>query len=313
MATTTAPSLHRAEQTASGSRGRKPVSAGRVVAWAAMIIVILATLFPFYWILRTSLSTSTSLFGHPGKLGPVDFTLGAYKRVLGLSTTAEAQAEGGSGASVDFFLYLRNSVIFAVVATAGQVFFSALAAYAFARLKWPGRDIVFFVFLTALMVPPIFTALPNFILIKNLGLLGTFPGLIAPYFFMTPFAIFFLRQFFLGINREVEEAARLDGAGHWRIFFRIILPMSWAPITTLAILTIINMWNEYLWPLLVGTNEQTKVLNVALGVFKSQTPQTGPDWAGLMAAVLVAALPLLIVFMFFAKKIVNGIGFSGSK
>jgi len=200
-----------------------------------------------------------------------------------------------------------------VVATAGQVFFSALAAYAFARLKWPGRDVVFFAFLTALMVPPIFTALPNFILIKNLGLLGTFPGLIAPYFFMTPFAIFFLRQFFLGINREVEEAARLDGAGHWMVFFRIVLPMSWAPITTLSILTLINMWNEYLWPLLVGTNESTRVLNVALGVFRSQTPQTGPDWAGLMAAVLIAALPLLIVFMFFAKRIVNSIGFSGSK
>jgi multiple sugar transport system permease protein len=233
--------------------------------------------------------------------------------VLGLSTTAEAQAEGGSGASVDFLLYLRNSVIFAVLATAGQVFFSALAAYAFARLRWPGRNVVFFVFLTALMVPPIFTALPNFILIKNLGLLGTFPGLVAPYFFMTPFAIFYLRQFFLGISREIEEAARLDGAGHWRIFFGIVLPMSAAPITTLAILTLINMWNEYLWPLLVGTNDQSRVLTVALGVFKSQTPQTGPDWAGLMAAVLVAALPLLIVFLVFAKRVVNSIGFSAGK
>lgn len=294
-------------------RERRPLSVGRIIAWAAMIIIILITVFPFYWMLRTSLSTSKALFLHPGSLGPVDFTLGAYKRVLGLSTTAEAQAQGGSGASVDFSLYLRNSVVFAVVATAGQVFFSALAAYAFARLRWPGRNVVFFVFLTALMVPPIFTALPNFILIKNLGLLGTFPGLIAPYFFMTPFAIFYLRQFFLGINREVEEAARLDGAGHWRIFFRIILPMSWAPITTLAILTVINMWNEYLWPLLVGTNENSRVLTVALAVFRSQTPQTGPDWAGLMAAVLVAALPLLIVFVLFAKRIVNSIGFSGSK
>jgi multiple sugar transport system permease protein len=313
MTTAIAPSRAASSASTSEEKRRKPLSAGRVAAWAVMIIIILITLFPFYWMLRTSLSTSLSLFLQPGKLGPVDPTLGAYKRVLGLATTAEAQAEGGSGASVNFFLYLRNSAIFAVVATAGQVFFSALAAYAFARLKWPGRDIVFFVFLTALMVPPIFTALPNFILIKNLGLLGTFPGLIAPYFFMTPFAIFFLRQFFLGINREVEEAARLDGAGHWRIFFRIILPMSWAPITTLAILTLINMWNEYLWPLLVGTNDQTRVLNVALGVFRSQTPQTGPDWAGLMAAVLVAALPLLIVFMLFAKRIVNSIGFSGSK
>ena len=249
MATATAPARTASPQAESH---RKPISPGRVAAWAAMVVIILITLFPFYWMLRTSLSTSLSLFRRPGSFGPVDFTLGAYKRVLGLATTAEAQSEGGSGASVNFFLYLRNSVIFAVVATFGQVFFSALAAYAFARLKWPGRDIVFFAFLTALMVPPIFTALPNFILIKNLGLLGTFPGLVAPYFFMTPFAIFFLRQFFLGINREVEEAAKLDGAGHWVVFFRIILPMSWAPITTLTILTIINMWNEYLWPLLVG-------------------------------------------------------------
>ena len=289
------------------------VNPGRAAAWTAMAIIMIITLFPFYWILRTSFSTSRSLFSDPGSLLPVDFTTGAYERVLGLSSVAEAQEEGGSGASVNFFLFMRNSIVFAVVATAGQVFFSALAAYAFARLRWPGRDLVFFAFLTALMVPPIFTALPNFILIKNLGLLNTFPGLVAPYFFMTPFAIFFLRQFFLGISREIEEAARLDGAGHWRIFFGIILPMSAAPITTLSILTLINMWNEYLWPLLVGTGDNTRVLTVALGVFRSQTPQTGPDWAGLMAAVLVAALPLLIVFLLFAKRVVNSIGFSGMK
>jgi multiple sugar transport system permease protein len=311
MATATAPS--RTAALSQPETQRRPLRLGRIAAWAAMIIIILITLFPFYWILRTSFSTSRSLFSDPGSLLPVDFTTGAYKRVFGLSSVAEAQAEGGSGASVSFFLFMRNSIIFAVVATAGQVFFSALAAYAFARLRWPGRDIVFFAFLTALMVPPIFTALPNFILIKNLGLLNTFPGLVAPYFFMTPFAIFFLRQFFLGISREIEEAAKLDGASHWRIFFGIILPMSSAPITTLSILTLINMWNEYLWPLLVGTGEKTRVLTVALGVFRSQTPQTGPDWAGLMAAVLVAALPLLIVFLLFAKRVVNSIGFSGMK
>ena len=130
---------------------------------------------------------------------------------------------------------------------------------------------------------------------------------------MTPFAIFFLRQFFLGISREIEEAAKLDGAGHWRIFFRIVLPMSWAPIITLFILTFINQWNEYFWPLLVGSNDKTRVLTVAIGVFRSQTPQGSPDWAGLMAAVLVAALPILILFFAFAKKIVNSIGFSGMK
>lgn len=281
---------------------RRGANPGRIAAWIAMGIILVITLFPFYWILRTSLSTSRSLFSNPGSLLPVDFTTGAYKRVLGLATVTQAQAEGGSGASVDFVRYLRNSIVFAVVATAGQVFFSALAAYAFARLRWPGRNMVFFAFLTALMVPPIFTALPNFILIKNLGLLNTFPGLIAPYFFMTPFAIFFLRQFFLSISREVEEAAKLDGAGNWRIFFGIVLPMSTAPITTLSILTLINMWNEYLWPLLVATGDNTRVLTVALGVFRSQTPQSGPDWAGLMAGVLVAALPLLIVFLAYNRK-----------
>jgi multiple sugar transport system permease protein len=313
MATTTASLNSTAAVSAAPVKSHRRMGGGRIVAWTALIIIILVTLFPFYWMLRTALSTTNALFSDPAKLLPVEFTWGAFARVLGLATPAEARAEGGSGASVQFFLYLRNSAIFSIVATAGQVFCSALAAYAFARLKWPGRNIVFFAFLTALMVPPIYTALPNFILIKNLGLLNTFPGLIAPYFFMTPFAIFFLRQFFLGISQEIEEAAKLDGAGHWRIFFQIILPMSSAPLVTLGILTFINMWNEYLWPLLVGTGENTRVLTVALGVFRTQSPQSGPDWAGLMAAVLIAALPLLILFFAFAKRIINSIGFSGMK
>jgi multiple sugar transport system permease protein len=311
MATTTAPS--RAAVTAEPAAKGKRINVGRVAAWTAMIILILITLFPFYWMLRTAFSTSKSLFTDPASLLPVDFTTGAFQRVLGLATPAEAQAEGGSGAAVNFWLYLRNSVVFATLTTAGQVFFCALAAYAFARLRWPGRDIVFFLFLTSLMIPPIFTMLPNFILIRNLGLINTMPGLVLPFFLMTPFAIFFLRQFFLGISKEIEEAAKIDGAGHWRIFFQIVLPMSTAPIVTLFILTFINMWNEYFWPLLVGSSENVRVLTVAIGVFRSQTPQGSPDWAGLMAAVLVAALPILILFFAFAKKIVNSIGFSGLK
>jgi multiple sugar transport system permease protein len=311
MATTTAPS--RAAVKAEPQAGGKRTNIGRIAAWTAMIILILITLFPFYWMLRTAFSTSKSLFTDPASLLPVDFTTGAFQRVLGLATPAEAQAEGGSGAAVSFWLYLRNSVVFATLTTAGQVFFCALAAYAFARLRWPGRDIVFFLFLTSLMIPPIFTMLPNFILIRNLGLINTMPGLVLPFFLMTPFAIFFLRQFFLGISKEIEEAAKIDGAGHWRIFFQIVLPMSTAPIVTLFILTFINMWNEYFWPLLVGSGENVRVLTVAIGVFRSQTPQGSPDWAGLMAAVLVAALPILILFFAFAKKIVNSIGFSGLK
>ena len=119
---------------------RRRLNPGRIAAWAALVILILITLFPFYWMLRTALSNGRSLFSNPASLLPTDFTWGAFRRVLGLATQEEARAEGGSGASVNFLLYLRNSVIFATVATAGQVFFSALAAYAFARLKWPGRD-----------------------------------------------------------------------------------------------------------------------------------------------------------------------------
>jgi multiple sugar transport system permease protein len=188
-----------------------------------------------------------------------------------------------------------------------------MAAYAFSRLTWPGRDKVFALFLTALLVPPIFTALPNFLTVKSLGLLNTLPGIILPSFFMTPFAVYFLRQFFMGIPKEIDEAARLDGASHFRTFFQIILPMSSASVTTLAILQFIASWNDYFWPLLVGQTENSRVLTVALGVFRSQTPQGTPDWAGLMAATLVAAVPILILYLIFGRRIVNSIGFSGIK
>jgi multiple sugar transport system permease protein len=303
----------RASATPQARKHHRPVSLGRIVAWVAMIAFLIVTLFPFYWMLRTALSTTRSLPSAPGSLLPVDFTWGAFERVLGLGSRAQAVAEGGSGASVNFWLYLRNSVVYAGSVTIGQVFFCAMAAYAFARLRWPGRNLVFGIFLGALLVPPIFTSLPNFILVKNLGLLNTLPGMILPTFLMTPFAIFFLRQFFLGISREIEESAALDGAGPWRTFFRIILPMSTAPVTTLAILTFIATWNDYFWPLLVGNTEQARVLTVALGVFRSQTPAGSPDWAGLMAATLIAAAPVLVLFFAFARKIIDSIGYSGVK
>jgi multiple sugar transport system permease protein len=271
------------------------------------------TLFPFYWMLRTALSTNTALYTNAGSLLPVDFSWGGFARVLGLATPEQAAAEGGTTGSIDFWLYLRNTVIVATVITLGQVLFSSMAAYAFARLHWRGREAVFFLFLTALMIPPIFVQLPNFILIRDLGLLNTLAGIILPFFFMTPFAIFFMRQFFLGISREVEESAKIDGAGHLRIFFRIVLPMSSTPIFTLALLTYITAWGEYFWPLLVGRADESRVLTVALGIFRSQTPQTGPDWAGLMAGTLVAALPIFVLFVLFGRKLVDNLGYSGIK
>jgi len=278
-----------------------------------MIAVIVVTLFPFYWILRTALSSNGAINSDPTSLLPVGFSLGGFERVFGLQSTKEALAQGGSGAALDFWRYLGNSVIVSTLVTVGQVFFSAAAAYAFARLRWPGRDKVFAVFLAGLMVPAIFTLLPNFALIKELGLVDNLLGIALPTMFMTPFAVFFLRQFFLGISKEVEEAALIDGAGKVRVFFRLVIPMAAAPIATLAVLTYITSWNDYFWPLMVSYTDSSRVLTVALGVFKSQTPQSGTDWAGLMAATLVAALPMIVLFGLFAKRIVNSIGFSGIK
>jgi multiple sugar transport system permease protein len=292
---------------------RRTITPRRILAWVMLVLIVFITLFPFYWMLRTALSNGRSLSANSSNLLPADFTWGAFKRVLGLSTLEEAQAEGGSGAAINFWLYLLNSVIVATIITVGQVFFSAMAAYAFSRLRWPGRDQVFALFLAALMVPPIFTMLPNYILIRQLGLLDSYAGIILPFFFMTPFAIFFLRQFFLGISPEIEEAARLDGAGHFKIFLRVILPMSTAPVATLAILTYIGAWNEYLWPLMVATEDSRRVITVALGIFRSQTPQGAPDWPGLMAATLLAAVPIIILFCIFGRKVVNNIQFSGIK
>jgi len=278
-----------------------------------MIAVIVITLFPFYWILRTALSSNGAINSDPTSLLPVGFSLGGFERVFGLQSTKEALEQGGSGAALNFWRYLGNSVVVSTLVTVGQVFFSAAAAYAFARLRWPGRDKVFAVFLAGLMVPAIFTLLPNFALIKQLGLVDNLLGIALPTMFMTPFAVFFLRQFFLGISKEVEEAALIDGAGKIRVFFRLVIPMAAAPIATLAVLTYITSWNDYFWPLMVSYTDSSRVLTVALGVFKSQTPQSGTDWAGLMAATLVAALPMIVLFGLFAKRIVNSIGFSGIK
>ena len=288
-------------------------SIGRTLAWIYLAAILFITVFPFYWILRTALSNNYALMADPASLIPVGFTWGPFLRVLGIASPADAIAEGGSGASIEFVRFLLNSVIYAGLSTVLIVFFSTLAAYAFARLEWRGRELVFGMFLAALMIPGILTLLPNFVLIKELGLLNTFAGMILPGALFSAFNIFFLRQFMLGLSNETEEAALLDGAGRVKILFGITLPMSSGPIITLTILGFIGMWNDYFWPLLVTTDDSVQPLTLALAVFKQSSPQAQPDWAGLMAATLVAALPMLLLFMVFGKRIVNSIGFTGLK
>ena len=295
------------------TRARRGIPWGRILAWVVMVIFLLITLFPFYWMLRTALSSNTALATDPASLFPVGLNTGGFERVFGMQDVETAIAQGGSGASINFWRYLLNSVIVATTVTIVQTFSCAMAAYAFSRLRWRGRETVFLIFLGSLMIPQIFTLLPNFILIKNLGLVDTLLGIMLHPLFISSFAIFFLRQFFNNISREVEEAALIDGASKVRVFFTLVLPMSSAPLATLALLTYMTAWNEYFWSLMVSYTDQSRVLTVALGVFRAQAPGTGPDWSGLMAATLVAAAPMLILFALFAKKIVNSIGFSGIK
>jgi multiple sugar transport system permease protein len=302
----------RATTTTTATRKRRTYGR-RIGAFAIMAILLFVTIFPFYWVVRTALSSNSQLAPASGSITPVGLTLGGFKRALGLQSLEESQAEGGSGAAVNFTTSFRNSIIYATLITVGQVMFSTMAAYAFARMRFKGRTLLFSIILAALMVPGIFTTLPNFVLIKDLGWLDTFWGMAAPGFLMSPFAIFFMRQFFLGISKEVEEAAKIDGAGNFRVFWRVILPISAAPVSTLALLTFIGTWNEYFWPFLIGKGADTRVLTVALGVFKSQTPGGSPDWSGLMAATVVSVAPMLVLLMLFGKRIVNSVQFSGIK
>ncbi|MEM7111477.1 MAG: carbohydrate ABC transporter permease [Chloroflexota bacterium] len=294
--------------------GSSQFNIGRILMWVLLGIILFLTLFPFWWVLRTAWTTQTVIFQDTTSLLPVQFTWDNFRRVLGLVSTSENLAAGGSGQSINFFLFLRNSIIFAAVVTAGQVFFSTMAAYALARLQFPGRNLLFTIYISALMVPAIVTLIPNFVLIRQLELQQTFAGMVAPYFFMTPFAVFFLRQFFLGINRELEEAAKIDGAGYLTVFFRIILPLSRPPVITLAIITFIQAWNEYLWPLVVGGSEENvRVLTVALNIFREQQPSGTPDWSGLMAGTFLAIIPVLILYFIVGRRVIDSIQFTGFK
>ena len=209
----------------------------------------------------------------------------------------------GSGASISFWLFLRNSVIVATVTTICQVFFSAMAAYAFARLRWPGRDKVFALFLAALMVPPIFTTLPNFALIKSLGLLNSFAGIILPSAFMTPFAIFFLRQFFLGISRELEEAAMIDGASRLQALVRVVLPLAAPGLAATAIFVILLAWNDFFYALIL-TSGNARTVTPYIGGFITDKAIL---WGRLYASSAIIMLPVLVFGLAVQKQLAHGL------
>ena len=211
---------------------------------------------------------------------------------------------------IDFFLYLRNTLIIAVVSTIGAVISCSLVAYSLARIPWPGRNILFIVTVATLMLPFQVTLVPLFLVYKNLGWIGDFRPLIVPQFFGGALYIFLLRQFFMSIPMELSEAARIDGASELRIYWFIIMPLAKAALATVAIFEFIARWRDYLGPL-IYLNDQN-LYTLSLGIYQYRS-QYGAEWALLMAASVLITLPIILLFFFLQKTFVQGIALTGIK
>ncbi|MGK9233808.1 carbohydrate ABC transporter permease [Inquilinus limosus] len=285
------------------------LSFGRIFAWAVLAAFIVCSLFPLWITLKTALVPSATLFDQATLLVPTDVTLDNFRRVLGLAPINPATPS----TPINFALALRNSLIFTLLTVGGQIFFSALAAYAFARIRFVGSSVIFYLFIAATMIPAIVLFIPNFVLIRQLGWLNTFQGMVAPTLLMSPFAVFFLRQFFLSTPRELEEAARIDGASPFRTFWSVVLPVHKSAIATLAILLSINAWNDFFWPFLVGRDAEVRVISVALSAFKSQQQSGNPDWTGMTAATVLSIVPVIALLVLFGRRVVESLQFSGLK
>jgi len=292
---------------------RTPLKPGRWIGYAILAVFAIISLGPIWIAVKTALSDSRTLFSGAGSFLPTDPTLFNIQRVLGIANPADPRLAQTSFGKIDFFRALTNSAFFTILAVVPQIASSAMAAYAFARLRFPGRGIIFFLFLCATMIPGVVLFIPNFILIKDLGWLNTFQGMAAPYALMTPFAVFFLRQMFLSTPRELEESALMDGASYFGIFFRIVLPVHRSALVTLTILTALSAWNEFFWPFLVGRSESVRVMAVAINAFRQQQAGGTPDWSGLMACTVLGIVPIAVLVVFFGRRVVESFQYTGPR
>lgn len=277
------------------SRARRRASTlGPLGAHTFLVISATALAAPFVWELLTSFKSLTEATLVPPTLLPRTWQFGTYSNVL---------------TAIPFLHLLTNSVLNALARTAAQLLFCSMAAYAFARIDFPGRKVLFGVFLSVLLVPSQLLIIPQYQIIQNLGLLNTLPALFLPGLF-SAFGTFLLRQFFLALPMELEEAARLDGANPLRIYWSILLPLAKPGLVALGILTMIWSWNDLLWPLIINSDPAKLTLSVGLASLQGQF-QT--DYPVLMAGSLLATIPVILVFIVMQKQVVEGIALSGSK
>ena len=267
----------------------------RTIAYAALILLALISLLPFAWMLSTSLKQSFEVFVFPPQWIPAELQWSNYTSLW---------------TSFQYWnLWIFNSFKIVAFAVVGQLLFCSMSAYAFARLDFPGRDLIFYLYLGSMMVPDIVNTIPTYIMMQNLGLLDTHSSLILPAL-ASAIGIFMLRQFFLSLPRELEEAARVDGAGYWRIYWDIILPLSKPALATFAVFLFIWTWSDFLGPLIYLSTDSKFTLPVGLALLNDQY---NSDWERLMAGNVVGLIPLVIVYAAAQRYIVQGIALTGIK
>lgn len=266
----------------------------RFLLHAFLMTVGLVFLFPFAWSLATSLKPMADLFKPTPTLIPSTFVWGNYREVFD---------------TVPFLHFYLNTIIVTIARTLGGVFIASLAGFAFAQLRFPGRDLIFFVLLAGLMVPDQVLIVPRYILMRQFGWLDTYQGLIIPLLF-SAFGVFLLRQFFLGIPKDFQEAATLEGANPFRVYWDIYLPLARPALSAFGFLTLLWSWNEFLWALTITSSNDMRVLSVGIALFEGQY---FTNTAVMLAAANMATFPLLLVFLFFQKQLVEGIALTGVK
>lgn len=267
-----------------------------MVTYLFLFAVAAMLILPFLWILSTSLKGNESIFVIPPKWIPDKMHWENYTDVF---------------QKMPFFTYLRNSVFISSMTIIGTLLSSSLVAYAFACLRWPGRNAVFIFILATMMLPMQVTMIPLFVLFKNFGWLNTFKPLIIPAFFGGgAFNIFLLRQFFMTIPRELFDAARIDGCSEWRIYWNIVIPLAKPALATVAILTFMMTWNDFFGPLIYLSDKLKGTLALGLAMFIGQH-QT--EWGMLMAASVMMMIPMIVLFFLFQKYFIKGFMMSGIK
>ncbi len=267
---------------------------GNWVLNGILILISIIMLLPFYWVIVTAFVPQLSAFGKPPDWTPTNWTLENVRRVFD---------------AVPFWQQFLNSLKVSLLITVGSVITSTMAAYAFARLQFPGRDPLFVIFLAALMVPGQVTVIPTFILVRNLGLMNTHEALWIPGL-INVFGIFLLRQFFLRTPRDLEEAARLDGAGHFRVMFQIALPLAAPAIAALSVLTFQAAWNDFFTPNLFLTSADKFTLPVGLVALRGQfggTPTT------IFAGIMLVVIPVLIVYLLAQRRLTESVALTGMR